>query len=68
MEQQHLLSCRRRLRQRFAGISHQPDPVSPTNPCFGPAAQAKWTLYTFAAWQRSGEDVQSVVKNPGTDY
>jgi hypothetical protein len=43
----------------------QPDPVSQTNPCFGPAAQAKWTLYTFAAWQRSGEDVQSVVKSPG---
>jgi len=43
----------------------QPDPVSPTNPCFGPAAQAKWTLYTFAAWQKSGEDMQSVVKSPG---
>ena len=24
-----------------------------------------WTYYTFAGWQASGEDVQSVVQNPG---
>jgi hypothetical protein len=25
----------------------------------------KWTFYTFAGWQKTGEDAQSVVQNPG---
>ncbi len=43
----------------------QPQPVSPSNLCFGAAAQAKWTNYDFAGWQRSGEDIQSIVQDPG---
>jgi hypothetical protein len=36
------------------------------NPCFfGANASSKWTFFTFAAWQKTGEDVQSVVQNPG---
>lgn len=26
---------------------------------------AKWTFYTFSGWQRTGQDAQSVVQNPG---
>jgi len=27
--------------------------------------RSKWTFYTFAGWQGIGEDLQSVVQNPG---
>ncbi len=44
----------------------QPQPVSRSNLCFGTAAQAKWTDYTFAGWHTNiGEDAQGVVRNPG---
>ena len=43
----------------------QPDPVSPSNLCFGTAAQSKWTNYDFAGWQKTGEDVLGVVQDPG---
>jgi hypothetical protein len=53
----------------FAGDSQgfhvQPAPVSASNLCFGAAAEAKWISYAFAAWQQSGEDTQSVVRDPG---
>ncbi len=44
----------------------QPSPVATGGeaPCSGLPAQ--WNFYTFAAWQKTvGEDVQSVVQNPG---
>ncbi|MFI5167754.1 MAG: right-handed parallel beta-helix repeat-containing protein [Thermoanaerobaculales bacterium] len=44
----------------------QPHPVSQYNLCFGTAAQADWTNYTFGAWQTDqGEDTHSVVRDPG---
>lgn len=43
----------------------QPTAVTPSNLCFGSAAQSKWTFFSFSSWQTSGEDVQSVVRNPG---
>jgi uncharacterized protein (TIGR03437 family) len=43
----------------------QPNPVSQFNICFGAGAESAWTNYTFAGWQKIGEDVQSVVQNPG---
>lgn len=43
----------------------EPDPVSQFNLCFGEAAKAKWTLFSFANWQKTGEDVQSIVQDPG---
>ena len=42
-----------------------PNPVSPTNICFGNAARAAWINYPFTGWQKLGEDVQSVVLDPG---
>jgi hypothetical protein len=33
--------------------------------CFGDVAKTKWSFFTFANWQKTGEDVQSVVQNPG---
>lgn len=43
----------------------QPKPVSTGGdaPCSG--FPSDWTFYTFAQWQQLGEDVQSVVQNPG---
>lgn len=44
----------------------QPAPVSTSNLCFGVAAQAAWTQYTFARWQTTvGEDAHGVVRDPG---
>jgi len=43
----------------------QPAEVSAGNLCFGAGAQSKWVSYTFANWQKFGEDPQSVVQNPG---
>jgi hypothetical protein len=37
--------------------------AGPDAPCSG--NQSNWTFYTFAAWQKLGEDAQSVVQNPG---
>jgi hypothetical protein len=42
-----------------------PNPVSQSNICFGAPAEAAWTNYTFSAWQKLGEDPQSVVQDPG---
>ena len=43
----------------------QPHPVSQYNLCFGAAAQAAWTDYTFGGWQANqGEDTHGVVLNP----
>jgi uncharacterized protein (TIGR03437 family) len=42
-----------------------PNPVSPANICFGDAARAAWINYPFTGWQKLGEDVQSVVVDPG---
>ena len=43
----------------------EPDPVSQFNLCFGDVAKTKWSFFTFANWQRTGEDVQSVVQDAG---
>jgi len=42
----------------------QPNPGSGANP---PCSDDRttWTFYTFAGWQGIGEDLQSVVQNPG---
>jgi len=42
----------------------QPTVVSQSNLCFGAAAETKWTSYTFAGWQATGEDTQSIVQDP----
>lgn len=41
----------------------QPDPAT-SNPCYF-SQPSKYTFLTFAAWQTTGEDVQSAVQNPG---
>jgi uncharacterized protein (TIGR03437 family) len=43
----------------------QPTVVTQSNLCFGEAAKAKWSFFTFANWQKTGEDVLSVVQDPG---
>jgi len=40
----------------------QPNPLA-TQLCANTAA--KWSFLTFAQWQASGEDLKSVVQNPG---
>ncbi|MGO9254770.1 MAG: hypothetical protein ACLQU1_00485, partial [Bryobacteraceae bacterium] len=41
----------------------QPEPAT-SNPCYF-SQPSKYTFLTFAGWQKTGEDVQSVVQNPG---
>jgi hypothetical protein len=41
----------------------QPSPAT-ENPCYF-SLPSKYTFLAFAGWQKTGEDVQSVVQNPG---
>lgn len=41
----------------------QPSAGAGSSPCT--SNTAKWTFYTFGGWQKTGEDAQSVVQNPG---
>jgi hypothetical protein len=41
----------------------QPAAGAGSSPCTDNTA--KWTFYTFAGWQKTGEDAQSLTQNPG---
>jgi hypothetical protein len=64
--QQPLLAHRWCLCHRYQSL---PRPVQsrtrrgPNGPCSDD--RSTWTFYTFSGWQGIGEDLQSVVQNPG---